>query len=431
MLHLKKYVPHIGQQAFHYAINELFRYVALICGIRGGKTYAGAREAGKQAWNSKADPMAVFGIIAPTFNMLDRTTWKEFRYAMRPLILRENETKKIITLKNGREVYGFSAEDADKIRNATLCGFWVDEARECKDFKTLWDVLMGRVLSTGGKGFITTSPNSFDDIHNIFIANKNKDYGTIRFTTYENTYLDKLAIDELASKYDEKYCQQELYGQFVIFEGAVYYTFNRLSNAGDIAFKVAQYNPDMPIWLACDFNISPMGWVIMQSGMNIQSKLKEVYVIDEIYLKNSNTIDACQEFKNRYPNHNAGLVLYGDATGRARHTDSNVTNWKIIELELSRYNISMRVPTKNPAERDRINAVNGLICNSKGQRRVFVNPNRCHNFIRDCEQVSYKQGSTMIDKNKSLDLTHLTDAFGYMADVEFGLNKSMITGLKI
>ena len=431
MIHLKKYHPHIGQEAFHYAIDRLYRYVAMICGIRGGKTHAGAREAGKQAWNSKANPMAVFGIIAPTFNMLDRTTWKEFRYAMRPLIARENETKKIITLKNGREVYGFSAEDADKIRNTSLCGFWIDEARECKDFKTLWNVLMGRVLSTGGKGFITTSPNSFDDIHNIFIANKNKDYGTIRFTTYENIYLDKLAIDELASKYDEKYCQQELYGQFVIFEGAVYYTFNRLHNAGDLAFKLAQYNPDIPLCLCCDFNINPMAWVIAQMGINAQTKLKEVYFIDEIYLSNSNTIEACNEFKTRFSNHLAGVHLYGDATGRARHTDSNITNWKIIESELSNYHISTNIPTKNPAERDRINAVNGMICNSKQQHRVFVNPDKCKNLIRDFEQVAYKEGSVQIDKTKDFKLTHPSDAAGYFLETEFSINRGLITGLKI
>lgn len=431
MIHLRKYIPDPGQEAFHYAIDKLFNYVAMICGIRGGKTFAGAREAGKQAWNSKAEPMAVFGIIAPTFNMLDRTTWKEFRYAMRSLIARENETKKIITLKNGREVYGFSAEDADKIRNVTLCGFWVDEARECKDFATLWDVLLGRVLSTRGKGFVTTSPNSFDAIHDIFIANKKPDYGTIRFSTYENTHLDKNAIDELASKYDEKYAQQELFGQFVIFEGAVYYTFNRSLNAGDLAFKLAQYNSNMPIWLACDFNIDPMAWVIMQPGINAQTKLKEIYVIDEIYIKNSNTVDACQEFKNRYLNHSASLVLYGDATGRARHTDSNITNWKIIENELSRYNISIRVPTKNPAERDRINAVNGLLCNSKNERRVFINPEKCKHLIRDFEQVSFKDGSTQIDKTKDFSLTHPSDAFGYMAEEEFSLNRGKIEGLKI
>src|SRR3990167_4212062 len=180
----------------------------------------------------------------------------------------------------------------------------------------------------------------------IFMVQKKKDYHTIRATTYENDYLNKLAIDELAAKYDEKYMQQELLGQFVIFEGAVYYTFNRQHNAGDLAFKLAQYNFNIPIWLACDFNVDPMAWVIMQWGINADTKLKEVYVIDEIYMKNSNTVDACAEFKSRFPNHRAGVRLYGDATGRARHTDSNITNWKIIENELSAYNISSRIPTK-------------------------------------------------------------------------------------
>ena len=84
----------------------------------------------------------------------------------------------------------------------------------------------------------------------------------------------------MAAKYDDKFAQQELYGQFVIFEGAVYYTFNRALNAGDLAFKVAQYNADIPLWLCCDFNIDPMAWVMVQPGVNQQTKLKEVYAIE-------------------------------------------------------------------------------------------------------------------------------------------------------
>jgi hypothetical protein len=291
--------------------------------------------------------------------------------------------------------------------------------------------LLGRVLSTQGKIFVTTSPNSYDAIHDIFIANKNSDTCVVRFPTKTNNYVSEDAIKELEARYDEKFARQELYGEFVIFEGAVYYTFNRQHNAGELAFKVAQYNPARPLWLGCDFNIDPMAWVVMQPGINAESKLKEVYVIDELFIKNCNTMDACQEFKTRYPNHNTGIVLYGDATGKARHTDSNITNWKIIENELSRYGISMRVPVKNPAERDRINAVNGLICNSKGQRRVFINPEKCKHLIRDLEQVSYKEGSTQIDKTKDFSLTHTSDAFGYMAEAEFSLNRGQITGLKI
>ena len=290
---LTNYKPHEGQIAFHHQLEYESRFVALIAGIRGGKTYAGAREAAKQAWNSKAVENAVYGIIAPTYNMLDRTTWKEFKLAARPIIAKENDSKKIITLKNGREVYGFSAENHDRIRNVTLCGFWGDEMREAKNFAGLWDVLLGRVLSTNGKGFITTSPNSFDDIHDIFIEGNRKGYSTVRFPTYENTTITREAIDMLAEQYDEKFMQQELMGEFVVFEGAVYYTFDRRMNAGDEAYKVTQYDPLKPIGLCCDFNIDPMAWVLIQTGTNEQTGMEEVYVIDEIFLKNTNTVECC------------------------------------------------------------------------------------------------------------------------------------------
>lgn len=431
MIRLADYKPHLGQRMFHYAVNKLHRFVAMVCGIRGGKTYSGAREAGIQAWNSPYLPPTAYCIISPTYSMLDRTTWAEFTAAMEPLILTNNNSKKIIVLKNGRLVYGFSAEEPDRIRNVTASGFWIDEGRECKDFGRLWKVMLGRVLSTDGKGIVTTSPNSFDDIHDIFVAHRKPQYGYVHFPTSQNTFLNSAAVDELASLYDEKYMQQELLGQFVIFEGAVYYTFNRNLNAGDLAFKYAQYDENKPLCLCADFNIDPMAWVIAQIGINTQTGLKEAYFIDEIYLRNSNTVQACQEFKSRFPNHRAGIKLYGDATGRARHTDSNITNWKIIESELSAYGISENIPSKNPAERDRINSVNGMICNSKGQRRVFVNPDKCKNLIRDFEQVSYKEGSVHIDKTKDLKLTHASDAAGYFLDTDFGLNRGIITGLKI
>lgn len=406
----------------------MWRFVALISGIRGGKTFCGAREAIKQAWNAKGK--GVYGIIAPTYNMLDRTTWMEFKEAARPLIYKENDSKKIITLKNGRKVHGHSAENADRIRNETFVGFWVDEARECKNFRMLWDILQGRVLSTNGKGFITTSPNSYDDIHDIFIANRKKDYGVVRFPTYANIYLSKDGIDQIAANYDKKFMQQEIMGEFVLFEGAVYYAFNRKDNAGDLAFKVAQYDPKKAIALCCDFNVDPMAWIVAQIGRNIYSGLDEIFVIDEIVIKNSNTVEACQEFRSRYPSHKSGLILYGDATGQARHTSSNVSNWKIIENELAVYGIQKRIPTRNPNERDRINAVNGMLCNSKDVKRVQINP-KCKHLIRDLEQVSYKEGTTQIDKDKDHSLTHTSDGFGYMIEKDYGYNRDRFAGVKI
>ena len=398
----------------------------MICGIRGGKTYAGAREASKQAWECRQD--GVYGIIAPTFHMLKRTTWREFRLAAAPLIKQDNSSDMIITLKNGREVHGFSADKPDRIRNATLGGFWLDEGRECKE--GIWEILLGRVLSTEGKGILTTPPNSFDWIHDVFVESGDADYGMIRFSTYENSYLKKESIDALARKYDPKFAEQELGGKFVVFEGAVYYTFDRRYNAGDFAFKVCNYNPTSRIELMCDFNVDPMCWVIGQTGIHVKSGLPEIRVIDEIRIPNGNTESACKEFITRYPGHDAGITLYGDATGKSRTANSNVTNWQIIEDLLSPYGIINEVPASNPAERDRVNSSNGLICNSKGERHVQIHPS-CKYTIRDLEQVIYKKGTTQIDKKKDAKMTHLSDGLGYRIDRDFSINKGIITGIPV
>ena len=424
---LKNYKPHDGQRWAHYACRNMYRFCLVLAGIRGGKTVMGAREAGHEALHAKGK--GVYAIIAPTYNMLDRTTWAEFEEANAGIIAKSIDSKKIIILKNGREVHGFSAENPDRLRNATFVGFWGDEAREWKAFRKIWKVLLGRVLSTGGRGIITSSPNSFDEMHEIFVAERRADYGMIQFPTYQNTYLDKAAIDDLANSYDSKTAEQEIYGKFVIFQGAVYYTFSRKDNAGELALKVAQYNPNMPIDLCCDFNVDPMAWELCQTYLRPDG-LKEVRVFDEIYVQNSNTEECCKEFRSRYPAHRMGINLFGDATGKARHSSSNVTNWKIIKDLLGSYGISAKIPLANPAERDRINSMNAMICDSKGRRKVLVNPKTCPKLVRDLEQVSFKPGTTSIDKTKDFSLTHPSDAFGYMIDREYSLNKAKAEILK-
>lgn len=425
---LKNYKPHEGQSYAHYACRNLYRFCLILAGIRGGKTVMGAREAGHEALAATAK--GVYAIIAPTYNMLDRTTWMEFEEANAGIIAKSIDSKKIIILKNGREVHGFSAENPDRLRNATFVGFWGDEAREWKAFRKIWKVLLGRVLSTNGRGIITSSPNSFDEMHEIFVAEKRKDYGIVSFPTYANTFLDRAAIDDLANAYDLKTAEQEIQGKFVIFQGAVYYTFNRKDNAGDLAFKLALYDRNKPIDLCCDFNVDPMAWTLAQTHLR-KDGLKEVRVFDEIFIQNSNTEECCKEFKARYPLHRAGVNLYGDATGKARHSSSNVTNWKIIKDLLGSYGLTVRVPSSNPAERDRINAMNAMICDSKGRRKVLVNPSKCPKLVRDLEQVSFKPGTTQIDKGRDLSLTHPSDGFGYMIEKDYSLNKAKMEILKI
>jgi hypothetical protein len=88
--------------------------------------------------------------------------------------------------------------------------------------------------------------------------------------------------------------------------------------------------------------------------------------------------------------------------------------------------VSHHVRSSNPAVRDRVNAVNAMLCNHQGERRLLVNP-CCKQLIRDLERVSWKADSndnllSQLDKTNP-GLTHVSDALGYLIEAEFGLRQ--------
>jgi phage terminase large subunit len=78
--------------------------------------------------------------------------------------------------------------------------------------------------------------------------------------------------------------------------------------------------------------------------------------------------------------------------------------------------------------KDRINCVNARLCNSLGERRLFIDP-RCRQLIRDLEQVTWKtdaNGNPLVELNKSDPLrTHTSDALGYYIAQEFPMQASI------
>ena len=72
-----------------------------------------------------------------------------------------------------------------------------------------------------------------------------------------------------------------------------------------------------------------------------------------------------------------------------------------------------RVPTSNPAVRDRVTLMNAKLESAAGERRLRIHP-RCKELIKDLERVTYKENSMVIDKDRDAERTHLSDALGYL-----------------
>lgn len=151
---------------------------------------------------------------------------------------------------------------------------------------------------------------------------------------------------------------------------------------------VAQYNPDEPIFLTCDFNIDPNCWLIAHHVND------ECHFFDEICM-NATTTECAEEFLRRYGRHRAGVKITGDASGANRGTLSSSVNENNYKQILAVCNaggmidVRLDVPPRNPPVQSRIDVWNISMCNFGGQRRIKINP-KCKWLIYNCENLEYK-----------------------------------------
>ena len=133
-----------------------------------------------------------------------------------------------------------------------------------------------------------------------------------------------------------------------------------------------------------------------------------VVVVDEIQIYSSNTQEMCEEIRSRYRNKN--IVVYPDPSARQRKTSAGGRTDLSI-LKNAGYNV--RVRNAHPLVRDRINAVNTKLKNTKGVRTLFI-ANKCKNVIKSIERQIYKEGTSLPDKENNYD--HMNDALGYLIE---------------
>lgn len=348
---------------------------------------------------------------APTYPMLRDATQRtlfELLEANR-LPFDYNKAENFIVLKDTRSKVVFrSLDDYERLRGTNLAWFGVDELTYTSE--QAWLRLEGRLRDPKASqlcGFGVWTPKGFDWVYDRFIANPVEGYEVILAKPFENRHLlDKVPdfYNRLKHSYDDRFFQQEVLGEYLnLTAGRVYYAFERMKHVRQL-----EIDPTRPLLWALDFNVNPMCSVIAQK---IGDK---VVVLDEIVLSRASTSDACDEFERRFGYHQAGVEVYGDASG-ARMQTAGSTDYEIVNDFLRRagYRYSMRVPRSNPAVRDRIALVNAAFENVVGQARMFVSP-KCRELIKDFEQVGYQEHTTMIDKTSDPRRTHLSDAIGYL-----------------
>jgi terminase large subunit-like protein len=400
------YAPLPSQKMFH-ELTERFK--GFSGPIGSGKSQALCHEAIRQSYRN-AGRLVLIG--APTYPMLRDATQVALMEILdtNRIPYEHNRGENTLLFKEtGSRVLFRPMEEFERLRGTNLAWFGLDELTYTQE--EAWLRLEGRLRDPKAKhlcGFAVWTPKGFDWVYRKFITHPSPGYKVVCAAPFENRHLlNKVGdfYERLRHSYDENFYEQEVLGSYLNMDGGrVYTSFVKCDNVVPVTVE-----PSLPLAWALDFNVDPMSSVVAQVRQGM------LYVVDEIYLRHGTTDMACEEFIERYGQHRAGVVVYGDASGNSRQT-TGLSDYDMLRKhfrENTDLEVRFSLKESNPRVRERINAMNRQLRYADGKVAMKIHP-KCKELIKDFEEVCYKGDSGEIDKNRDRLRTHLSDALGYL-----------------
>jgi hypothetical protein len=221
------------------------------------------------------------------------------------------------------------------------------------------------------------------------------------FTWPSRDILPPEEVDHARQTLDPRDFREQYEASWETASGQIFHAFSLSCNV-----RPCPYRPQQAIVVGSDFNVDPMAWVL---GHRFSDRLEW---FDEIFLHNSNTLQALNVLWQRYQDHGGGWEFYGDASASQRNTAAAASDYAQIanDERFRRCGRTMHYLRDNPRLEDRFSACNALLENAAGQRRMFIDP-RCKNLLAELQQRSYRPGSRR--PADSQQMGHITDALGY------------------
>jgi hypothetical protein len=400
------YDPLPSQKKFH---GLTARFKGFSGPIGSGKSQALCQEAVRLSY---LNPGRLGLLGAPTYPMLRDATQATLLeiLASNGIPFEHNKAENTLVFQDtGSKILFRPVDEFERLRGTNLAWFGLDELTYTQEES--WLRLEGRLRDPKAKrlcGFGVWTPKGYDWVYRKFVVDPAVGYKAVIAKAFENRFLlDKIPdfYERLRDSYETNFYEQEVLGAYLNMDGGrVYSTFTRTDHV-----RKLDIDPRLPLLWALDFNVDPMSSVL------VQVLRSEIRVLDEIVIRHGTTMQACEEFLRRVPRHDAGVVVFGDASGFKEQT-TGASDFQIVR-DFFRVNASTpvqyRVPRSNPCVRERINLMNTKLQSASGTISLLVDP-KCKELIKDLEQVCYKSDSNQLDKDRDRMRTHLSDALGYL-----------------
>jgi hypothetical protein len=383
------------------------RFRVFVAGRRTGKTFLSVRELARFA----RLPGKRVLYICPTYQMGRDIIWADLKERLGKLnwIAKTNESRLELTLVNDSIISIRSGDNPDALRGGGYDFVVFDETSDLKP--ELWTEVIRPALSAQkppGAALFCGTPkgmNWFKDLYDLG-RGQDPDWASYQYTTLEGGNVPQSEIDAAKRDLDERTFRQEYEAKFETYSGIIAYNFDE-SNVVSIDIP----NPAKQLIIGMDFNNSPM-----TATIHIRTDTG-LHAFDEIRMMSSNTDEICDEIKNRYPQ--SQIVVMPDNSGIQRKTSAGGRTDVSI---LQNAGFVVKIKSKNPPVRDRINAMNSLLKNSNGERRYTVDP-KCKYLIQSLQRYTYKPDTMIPDKSSGYD--HMFDAASYAVEYLYPVTREV------
>lgn len=388
------------------------KFRAYVAGFGSGKTWVGCTAIAEHFWEWPGINQGYFAPTYPHIRDIFYETMEEVAFIMGLRVV-INQANHEVHVFEGRRCRGTvicrSMEHPQKIVGFKIGHALIDELDVMPLVKAemAWRKIIARMrykipgLKNGVD--VTTTPEGFKFVYQQFVKQLSEKpslrelYGLIQASTYDNALnLPDDYISSLRESYPPQLINAYLRGKFVnLTSGSVYPDFDRVLNHTD-----AEIAPNEPLHVGMDFNVLKMAAVVYVVRDGMPHAVGELTGVRD-------TPTMARMLKERFAEKGHHVKIYPDASGQ--NTSSKNASESDLSI-LKEAGFQIEVNSTNPAVRDRLNAVNALILNDRGARRLKVNTRLCPVYTEALEQQPYDKNG---EPDKKTGHDHVNDAGGY------------------
>ena len=327
--------------------------VAAFCGVRSGKTYAGAEKfisrivadlvdflrqedsewsfVGQRPMVGRDQPRATYWVVAPTYD-LARIAWAMCRNVLRRLEgLILHEVDGVVWLRSGVLIERRTGSNETQLQGASLSGVWIDEV--CTIPHESYLQIRNRLTDVEGWAVMTGSPRPGTWAKETLWdrADENPQLSVRTWTTEENPYIPREALEEAKAQLPPRWYRRDFLASWETFAGLVYddYTVapDGLGGCSLVDLDPADF-PTYPVDAALDFGRRRPAFMLLAEvpGLASDGGPAEV-VIEELV--------AADILEERWAQECAALCqrlgvtvrnAYCDPAGRARNAQTGISS---------------------------------------------------------------------------------------------------------